>query len=736
MSVADEIKSKLDIVDYVQRYVPLKRAGRTYKAPCPFHSEKTPSFVVNAETQSWRCFGACSEGGDVFSFAQKMHGWTFSEALQELGKIAGVEVKQQTPEQRAQGERLDHLRGLLNAAADAYHTLLLDPNDAEAAAALKYAREKRGFTDETIRKFGVGFAPDGWHNMLDHLKLLGYTEEQIIETGLAIRNDAGRVYDRFRNRLMIPIRDERGRVTGFGARALNPDDNPKYLNSPQTTLFDKSRTLFGLDAAKRAIADTGTAVIVEGYMDVIQAHQAGFTNVVAQMGTAMTEAQLKLIAPRWAKKIILALDADAAGQNATMRGLEVARGTLQADYSGKLSVDIRVIQIPDAKDPDDLIREAPERWSELVEKAVPVADFVIDVEMNTLGKDASVQEVEALARRLTPILVASENQVYSRENIQKLLIKLNRLKYDRRMTGLNITETNLLEWADEQGRINRAKPPRPTPTPGPSSAGRGEQNRRDPALRRLERDLLEPPDLPPLDYDTAYIPEDDDTLTPDPLGHGELTADVRANTPLPKPGRASKEVAMEAWCLRMLFRQPEAYYGVNRTLRGLAGTNRALMDGPMGDWCADDFSHTEYRALMGLFQDGLKQDEMELLDFVRANAHDSLQSHLEAVMADDLEGVRNRVRNGLSADLTVAWNQSYRTIGSVDLNAELVEKALRLRINRLQREREELCFLQIDAQANGDAEAEAQFQRQIVLSSIAKGLIEAELQKQMSTLRE
>jgi hypothetical protein len=171
-------------------------------------------------------------------------------------------------------------------------------------------------------------------------------------------------------------------------------------------------------------------------------------------------------------------------------------------------------------------------------------------------------------------------------------------------------------------------------------------------------------------------------------------------------------------------------------LRQLAGTNRALLDGPMGDWCADDFSHTDFRALMSLFRAGLDQDEMELFDYARKNAHDSLQSHLDMILADDLDGLRARLRNGLAADVNIAWNQSYRTIGSVDIHTELIEKALRLRVNRLQREREELCFLQIDAQSNGDTEAEAQFQGQIVLSSIAKGLIEAELQKQMSLLRE
>ncbi|MFN8565700.1 MAG: DNA primase [Anaerolineae bacterium] len=375
MSVADEIKSKLDIVQYIQRYVPLKKAGRSWKACCPFHSEKTPSFVVNENNQTWRCFGACAEGGDIFNFAMKYHNWSFTEALEELGKLAGIETRKQTPEQRQHYEELDRLRGLMKSAADYFLDQLYDAQNPAAVATLSYARNKRGLSDETIRRFGIGFAPPGWQHAIETFTALGYSEDDLLATGIATRNEeSGRAYDRFRNRLMIPIRDERGRVVGFGARALAPDDNPKYLNSPQSPLFDKSRLLFGLDFAKQTIRDTETAVIVEGYLDAIQAHQAGYTNVVAQMGTALTEPQLKLLAPRLARRIILSLDSDAAGQSATRRSLEVARETLQADYAGRLSVDIRILVVPDAKDPDDLIREAPERWTQLAEDAYPVAD--------------------------------------------------------------------------------------------------------------------------------------------------------------------------------------------------------------------------------------------------------------------------------------------------------------------------------------------------------------------------
>src|SRR5690606_14190397 len=255
---------------------------------------------------------------------------------------------------------------------------------------------KRGLSEETIMRFQIGYAPPGWHTLQEMLTGMGYSEDDLVNAGVAIRNEQGQVYDRFRNRLMIPIRDERGRVVGFGARALAAEDNPKYLNSPQSPLFDKSRILFGLDLAARAIRDTETAVIVEGYLDAIQAHQAGYQNVVAQMGTALTEMQLKLIAPKWAKRIIMALDSDVAGQNATRRSVEVARETLHADYGGRLSVDIRILALPGAKDPDDLIREAPESWAALVDGAMPVADFLIAAETAALSEDASPQEIEAI----------------------------------------------------------------------------------------------------------------------------------------------------------------------------------------------------------------------------------------------------------------------------------------------------------------------------------------------------
>ncbi len=714
MSVADEIKARLDIVAYIQQYVPLKRAGRTWKSPCPFHAERTPSFSVNPDTQSWRCFGACSEGGDVISFAMKKHGWSFSEALQELGKQVGIEVKQRTPEQKSQDEQLDGLRGLLNAAADGFHQALINPENEGAAAALAYAREKRGFSDETIQQYKIGYALPGFHNMLDYLKQLGYNEDQIIETGMAIRNENGRVYDRFRNRLMIPIRDERGRVTGFGARILDPQDNPKYLNSPQTPLFDKSKTLFGLDIAKSAIRENETAVIVEGYMDAITAHQAGFKNVVAQMGTALTETQIRILT-RTAKKLILALDSDAAGQNATRRSLETAREALQADFGGRLGIDIRILQIPDAKDPDDLIRETPGRWGELVANAIPVAEFVIDMETAELPTNATLQEREALARRVLPILVASENDLYTKDNVQLLARRLH------------ITERDLLGWADEQRRLLRTKAPKPRIEKSGLSAPPKE------AYPHSGSDP-EPPEIPPRAYDDADAPPEE-WEPPSIIVQPQSKNQSGRGTPLTAiPTGRRQDVAIEVYCLRVLFQRPEAYYAVNRKLRELAGTRRELHNGPLCDWQADDFSQTDARALMQTFLEALEQDDLEPLTYLRTYADPSLHPQLDVILSDELQGIRTRLVDGLAADLMFVWD--YNRPPPLDLNAELVEKALQLRARRLQREREELLFLQVDLHSNQDIEAERRFQEQIALSSMAKGLIDAELNKQMSALRE
>jgi DNA primase len=429
MSVVDEVKARVDIVEIISEHVNLKRSGRNYTGFCPFHPNvRTPSFVVFPDSQRWHCFGACSEGGDVFNFVMKREGWDFGTALEELARRAGVELQPRTPAQVQVEEKADRLRGLLDVTARYYHHLLRHAPEAETARAYI---ARRGLSDETVEQFLVGYSLPSWDGARGYLTERGYTVEELIEAGLLVqREDRGRTYDRFRDRLMIPIRDAQGRVIGFGARTLNPEGVPKYLNSPQTPLFDKSQTLFGLDLARKAIRREDRVVIVEGYMDVMQAQQAGFANVVAQMGTALTEHQLRQL-QRYTKRLVLALDPDAAGIQATLRGVEVARETLEQEWEpvfdprglvgheARLGAEIRILRLPQGQDPDDLIRETPQQWITLVNEAVPVVDFYLQV--LTEGLDLSDTKAKSrVVDTLLPVLQAVANPVERNDYAQKI----------------------------------------------------------------------------------------------------------------------------------------------------------------------------------------------------------------------------------------------------------------------------------------------------------------------------
>ncbi len=416
MSVVDEIKERLDIIEIISAYIPLKKAGHNYKGLCPFHSEKTPSFVVFPDSQNWHCFGACGIGGDVFTFVQKRENVDFGEALRILAQRAGVELKPRTERESAEEQQRNKLREINEAAARYFHNLLLDENEPRAEIARAYL-DKRGLNEETVRKFQLGHALDSWRALSDHLMGRGYQQADLLAVGLIVERDDGRYYDRFRGRLIIPIRDEGGRVVGFGGRTLDPEDAPKYLNSPQTPLFDKGRTLYGLDVAKGAIRAAGYAVIVEGYMDVLQAHQHGIANIVAQMGTALTEAQLKLLS-RFTRSFVLALDPDTAGDQATLRGLAVARETLTRQtvpvptargrirYESQLDAQLRIMTLPAGQDPDDVIRNDPNLWQQLVDRAEPVVDYYFRIVTDHLdmtsarGKAEAVQQLASIIREI------------------------------------------------------------------------------------------------------------------------------------------------------------------------------------------------------------------------------------------------------------------------------------------------------------------------------------------------
>src|SRR3954447_24751363 len=381
VGVVAEIKGRLPVADVVGETVQLKKAGTTLKGLCPFHGEKTPSFVVTPVRDTWHCFG-CGKHGDIFTFVMERDGLAFPEALAQLAGRAGVELDERTKREDARNARL---RDVMEAAVAFYHAVLMKSKPGEAA--LAYLRD-RGFTDETIERHQLGWAPAGW----DQLTRQRAVKRQIsaadlVEVGLASpRQRGGGVYDRFRERVIFPIRDQNGHAVGLGGRILGKegeggvDRGPKYLNSPATPLFDKRRNLYLVARAKSAIRKTGQAVIVEGYTDALMAHQAGFENVVASLGTALTPGQVALLT-RYATRIVLAYDVDAAGDKAGgvgMSALVGLIGELQRDTSGVKLEDVRVARLPDGKDPDDVVREAPAGWEAAIAKAKPLVEYLID----------------------------------------------------------------------------------------------------------------------------------------------------------------------------------------------------------------------------------------------------------------------------------------------------------------------------------------------------------------------
>ena len=430
MSVVEEIKERLDLTDYVRRYVNLQKAGRSFKGLCPFHSEKTPSFFVFPESQHWRCFG-CQRHGDIFTFAMEYNGWDFRTALEELGRLAGVEVRRMTPQQVKATEEKERLLQVMVAAAHYFHQLLRSAPQAEAARAYL---AKRGFTAQTIEDFRLGYSLRSWDALRTHLLGKGFTVEEMVKAGLLVEKERGGTYDRFRDRVMIPIRDRRGRVIAFGGRVLSPDAQPKYMNSPQTPLFDKSRVLFGLDRATQAIREAGEVVVVEGYMDVMIPHQAGYRNVVAPMGTALTESHLRQL-HRLAKRIVLALDPDAAGIHATMRSVETAKEALpgQAEFSfdpqgmlhqeDRLDVEIVVALLPDGLDPDELILQDPARWEQLLAEAQPIVWFYFTQLLQQENPETPKGKAR-IVEAMLPILQSIANRVEREDYAQRIAARL------------------------------------------------------------------------------------------------------------------------------------------------------------------------------------------------------------------------------------------------------------------------------------------------------------------------
>lgn len=400
--VIQKVKEQNDIIDVISDTVRLKRTGRNYLGVCPFHHEKTPSFTVSRDKQIYKCFG-CGAAGNVISFVMKTKNLTFPESVKFLAERVGIDIEESS-EKKAQKIKFDKMYNI-NVEAARYFFNNLRKNE----KAYSYFKN-RGIDDITMKRFGLGFATDGWHNLRNYLKTKGIKEEELLNLGLTIKSPKGSIYDRFRNRVIFPVFDYSGKVIGFGGRVLD-DSKPKYLNSPETPLFKKGIHLYGLNFAVKSNMDRAV-VIVEGYMDCISLHQHGITNVVATLGTALTEYQAKLL-KRYVDRVIISFDADIAGQNATLRGLEILK---------KEGFDIRVLQVPQGKDPDEYIKaNGKEAFIKLIENALPLIDYRLKKSedgINFTNKEMIIKYVKDVANILSSV-DSIERDVYVKQVSQK-----------------------------------------------------------------------------------------------------------------------------------------------------------------------------------------------------------------------------------------------------------------------------------------------------------------------------
>jgi len=393
--VIEKIKENNDIVDIISEHVKLRKVGRNYQGLCPFHSEKTPSFSVSQDKQVFKCFG-CGEGGNVITFVMKTKNLDFNETIKYLADRAHITLEE-SAERTKSNERRDIFYKMHVDAARFFFKNLAENKD------MRDYLYKRGMTDYTIRTFGLGYAKNSWDSLLKYLKAMNYSEDQIVVSGLATKSEKGKVYDRFRNRIIFPVFDLRGRVIGFGARVMD-DSKPKYLNSPETPIFHKGTNLYGLNFALKNSKEKDL-IIVEGYMDCISLSQSGIKNVVASLGTALTKEQAKLL-KRYSQEVFISYDADNAGQMATQRGLDILRSE---------GINVKVIIIPRGKDPDDFIRaEGKDKFLELKANALPLIDYKILKAKEGIsfkseeGRIAYAKKVVVILNELDPI----EKDVY------------------------------------------------------------------------------------------------------------------------------------------------------------------------------------------------------------------------------------------------------------------------------------------------------------------------------------
>ena len=440
MLPSEEIKTKLNVVDFVGEYVKLKKSGANFRGLCPFHQEKTPSFMVSPTKQIWHCFG-CGLGGDVFEFVKQLEGVEFPEALQILAARAGIVLERPTIEYQKSSDEKKTLYAINELAARFYAKVL---SDSQVAAEAREYLSKRGFRPETIAAWQLGYAPNDFHTFENFITKKGYQKSEAVKAGLLIEKDGG-FFDRFRDRVMFPLLDQHGRVVGFTARILHETEGAaKYVNSPETGIYSKSYLVYGLHAAKTAIRHTDSVVVVEGNADVITCHEAGFKNVVGSSGTAFTSGQLELL-KRFSPNLIFAFDVDEAGLLATRRAVELA---LTQGFN------VKIASIPKglAKDPDELIRRDPALWQGTVEAAKNFLDFYFDAVFANLNLEDSLAKKQAVAE-LVPLLSLLPDPLDRGHYLQRLALKLL------------VDEKLLLELLNRRLQAREQKTPASRPSP-------------------------------------------------------------------------------------------------------------------------------------------------------------------------------------------------------------------------------------------------------------------------------
>jgi DNA primase len=659
-NITERIKQKLDIVEEIGAIVPLRKSGKAFKGLCPFHSERTPSFYVFPESGRWHCFG-CHEQGDIFNFVEKQQGLEFRDALAQLAERAGIELERASA--RGDGAAREseesaakrRMRAINEAAAIWFHHQLLQASEAQ------YARrylDARGVSNESIALWRLGYAPEG-DRLAAYLQGQGFSANELIEAGFARERDAergGGLYDYFRNRIIFPIRDSRGQTIAFGGRELG-GGHPKYLNTPQTPLFDKSATLYGLDLAREAIRHDDRVVIVEGYMDAIVTHQYGSRTVVACIGSAITEKHVRQI-NKLTKHVVLALDPDAAGDSASLRGIIVAQQAFdriavpvplpspgptnksvnvrwsQVVPELQTAADIAIARLPDGVDPDEFVRRDQIGWQRAIDTAQPLFDFMFDAQTAGLDLNAPSGKAEAV-RHLFPVIAEFRDRLVQDAYIRRLAAKLRLDERD--------LEQDFQPFRRQKLRDARRTPERHSTDESADQTASGveAENPTDGVLAQKYGD-------------TSLA------------GYSALGTSMSASAPLGVAGRIMAEQAQEEICLGLLLERPSVWPEIQPIVYEA------------------DFAGTETRALFHAMAQALDSD-----------APFDVQLFLDAlppVLQAAAERARSRLGPGAPEEGT-------------GLTKMASNAAYRLKRTRLREEMAELDYLQRDAEQSGDSDA-------------------------------